>query len=119
VSRSSEEAEYRALAYLTQELIWLKTILSALGVKHNQPMNVRCDSKAAIHIATNPVFHERTKHVEVDCHFVREEVITKNICLLHVKSESQLADIFTKPLGRQEFYRFCFKLGITDLHAPT
>ena len=119
VSRSSAEAEYRALAFLTQELIWLKRILAALGVKHKQSMSVWCDSKAAIHIATNPVFHERTKHVEVDCHFVRDEVLSKNICLNHVCSDKQLADIFTKPLGRQEYEQFCFKLGIQDLHAPT
>lgn len=119
VSRSSAEAEYRAMAFLTQELIWLKSILSALGVQHDASMLVHCDSKAAIHIATNPVFHERTKHVEVDCHFVRDEVLSKNISLHHVNTHSQLADIFTKPLGRQEFDNFCFKLGIQDLHSPT
>ena len=111
VSRSSAEAEYRALAFLTQEFIWLKRILAALGVKDDQSMAVCCDSKAAIHIATNPVFHERTKHVEVDCHFVRDEVLSKNIYLHHVSSVQQLAAIFTKPLGRQEYEQFCFKLG--------
>jgi len=82
-------------------------------------MSVWCDSKAAIHIATNSVFHERTKHVEVDCYFVRNEVLSKNICLLHVQSQKQLADIFTMPLGKQEFDRLCIKLGIQDLHDPT
>lgn len=119
VSRSSAKAEYRALAFLTQELIWLKRILVGLGVPHVESMTVCCDSKAAIHIATNPVFHERTKHVEIDCHFVRDEVLSKNIKLVHVDTRSQLADIFTKPLGRQAYEQFCFKLGIHDLHAPT
>lgn len=119
VSRSSAEAEYRALAYLTQELIWLRRILVALGIPHPDSMIVRCDSKAAIHIATNPVCHERTKHVEIDCHFVRDEVISNTISLSHVDTRSQLADIFTKPLGKQEFEQFCIKLGIQDLHAPT
>ncbi|XP_019099636.1 PREDICTED: uncharacterized protein LOC109132470 [Camelina sativa] len=119
VSRSSAEAEYRAMAHITQELIWLKRILLSLGVKHDGSMLVRCDSEAAIHIATNPVFHERTKHVEVDCHFVRNEVLTKNIRLLHVGTGSQLADILTKPLGTQDYAQFCVKLGIQDLHAPT
>lgn len=119
VSRSSAEAEYRALAFLVQELIWLKRMLRTLGVRHDQPMLVRCDSKSAIHIATNPVFHERTKHIELDCHFVRDEVLTRNIQLSHVDTQSQLADIFTKPIGRDDFWHFRFKLGIHNLYAPT
>ena len=117
-SRSSAEAEYRSLANLVQELIWLKRMLGTLGVKHDQPMIVRCDSKSAIHIATNPVFHERTKHIEIDCHFVRDEVVTRNIHLKHVDTRSQLADIFTKPIGRDGFWRFRCKLGIQNLYAP-
>lgn len=79
VSRSSTEAEYRSMASTACELKWLNGILSSLGVSHCQPMQFYCDNQAALHIAKNPVFHERTKHIEVDCHFVREEVPTGNI----------------------------------------
>lgn len=94
-------------------------VLETLGVQHEQSMILHCDSKSAIHIATNPVFHERTKHVELDCHFVRDEILSGNVVTRHVDTTSQLADIFTKALGRQAFESFCFKLGIQNLYAPT
>ncbi|XP_010412990.1 PREDICTED: uncharacterized protein LOC104699374 [Camelina sativa] len=119
VSKSSAEAEYRAMSFLTSELKWLKQLLFTLGVRHDQPMVVCCDSQSAIHIATNPVFHERTKHIEIDCHFVRDELVRGNITFRHVGTAYQLADIFTKPLGRDSFARFRIKLGIQNLYAPT
>jgi len=72
VSRSSAEAEYRSMAATTSELIWLKALLASLGVFHDSAMHLSCDSQAALHIAGNPVFQERTKHSELGCHFVRE-----------------------------------------------
>lgn len=119
VSRSSVEAEYWSIAFLTQELIWTKRMLATLGVKHNQPMVVHCDSKSAIYIATNPVFHERTKYIELDCHFVRDGVLSRNILLKHVGTKSQLADFFTKAIGRDGFETFRIKLGIQNLYALT
>ncbi|CAA7022737.1 unnamed protein product [Microthlaspi erraticum] len=119
VSKSSAEAEYRAMAYLRDELLWIKNVLQSLGVSHAQPMRIHCDSKAAIHISSNPVFHERTKHIENDCHAVRDEIQSGNMSTHHVPSAHQLADIFTKPLGRRAYESFRGKLGILDLHAPT
>jgi len=119
VSKSSAEAEYRTMSYLTSELKWLKELLFTLGIRHEQPMVMCCDSKSAIYIATNPVFHERTKHIEVDCHFVRDEIVCGNIVPRHVGTKSQLADIFTKPIGRDGFATFRVKLGIRNLYAPT
>lgn len=107
------------MAMTTCELKWLKALLSSLGVSHTRPMSLYCDSQAALHISQNPVFHERTKHIEVDCHFVRDEIIAGNINPTFVSSIAQLADIFTKALGKRQYEYLLRKLGIRDLHAPT
>ena len=70
VSRSSAEAEYRAMASAASELIWLRTLLHDFTVDHSQSMQMFCDNQAAMHIASNPIYHERIKHVKIDCHFV-------------------------------------------------
>ena len=118
VSRSSTEAEYRAIAALTAELQWLHSLLKDLGIPHPRPISVHCDNQAAIHIAEKPVFHERTKHIEIDCHFVREKIGTGLISPCYLRSFDQLADIFTKPLGVDAFQRFLPKLGVIDISTP-
>ena len=119
VSRSSAEAEYRSMAAVTSELKWLKALLVSLGVTHLPAMRLYCDSQSAIYIAQNPVFHERTKHIEVDCHYVRDAIRDGIISTSHVSTEDHLADIFTKALGKRKFLYLLSKLGICDLHAPT
>lgn len=119
VSRASAEAEYLSMATATAELVWLKSFLASLGVFHTQPMTLCCDNQVALHIASNPVFHERTKHIEIDCHFVREHLMTRNISTSYVWSKDQLADILTKALGHTPFSYLCSKLGLRNLHAPT
>ncbi|KAG5551959.1 hypothetical protein RHGRI_010151 [Rhododendron griersonianum] len=119
VSRSSAEAEYRSMATATCEITWLKYLLTDLGVPHHQPVALHCDNQAAMHIAANPVFHERTKHIELDCHLVREKILQGLISTVHVPSKEQCADIFTKALGRDQFSFLKSKLGMINPHAPT
>ncbi|KAK8949221.1 hypothetical protein KSP39_PZI006154 [Platanthera zijinensis] len=118
VARSSTEAEYRSMASAVSELTWLEILLTDLGVKLPSPIILLCDSQTTIHIAKNPVFHERTKHIEVDCHFIREKVQMKKIELQHVSGTEHVADIFTKALSSTLFYQFLSKLGAYDLYAP-
>ncbi|KAI3766949.1 hypothetical protein L2E82_17029 [Cichorium intybus] len=119
VSRSSAEAEYRAMATTVSEILWMRWLLNELDVKQNGPTPLFCDNQAARHIANNPVFHERTKHVEMDCHFVRERVESQEIQPLHINTKLQIADLFTKALGAQQLRVLLDKLGIRNLHTPT
>ncbi|KAG7528122.1 GAG-pre-integrase domain [Arabidopsis thaliana x Arabidopsis arenosa] len=107
VSLSSAEAEYRAMRKLTTELMWLKALLKDFGIDTPQPITMHCDNQAAIHIATNSVFHERTKHIEVDCHKVREQIQLGVILPHYTESEEQLADIFTKGASTKNQERMC------------
>ena len=96
VSCSSTESEYRALAIAAAELCWLLTLLHDLGVYLCDTPIIWCDNVSALAIASNPVFHARTKHIEVDFHFVRERVLRKDSTIKFVSTIDQLADIFTK-----------------------
>ena len=98
ISLSSAEAEYRSLRRLTAELSWLSRLLAELGLTSITPIPVKCDNLAAIYIAKNPVFHERTKHIELDCHFVRQKFMEGLLSLSYIPTQQQLADICTKPL---------------------
>jgi hypothetical protein len=119
VSRSSSEAEYRALASASCELQWLLYLLRDLHVQCSKPPVLFCDNQSALHIAANPVFHERTKHLDIDCHIVREKLQAGILKLLPVSSQDQLADFFTKPLLPQPFGVLLSKLGLLDLYqAP-
>ena len=118
MARSSAEAEYRAMALATCELIWLRHLLQELRFGKGEQMKLICDNQAALHIASNPVFHERTKHIEVDCHFIREKIASGCIATSFVNSNDQLADIFTKSLRGPRIKYICNKLGAYDIYAP-
>ena len=86
MSHSFAESEHRSLALVASELTWMTTLLLDLQIKVDSAL-VLCDSQVAIHIASNPTYHERTKHIEVDCHFIREKVNKGTIKLVHVRTQ--------------------------------
>ncbi|KAL6313697.1 hypothetical protein AAG906_010115 [Vitis piasezkii] len=118
VSRSSAESEYRAMVQATCEIMWLYHLLIEIGIKTPMPAKLGCDNQATIHIASNPVYHERTKHIEVDCHFIREKIQENLISTGYVKTGEQLGDIFTKALNGTRVEYFCNKLGMINIYAP-
>ncbi|KAL0461671.1 UNVERIFIED_CONTAM: Retrovirus-related Pol polyprotein from transposon RE2 [Sesamum latifolium] len=112
------KAEYRSLAATVCELRWLSYLLADFGVPLTLPIDLFYDNKAAIHILANPVFHERTKHIEIDCHLVRDAYKEGFISPIHVRSSIQFADLFTKVLPLKLFAFFLSKLGLVSL-APS
>jgi hypothetical protein len=112
VSRSSAEDEYRAVANGMAEAAWLRQLLQELYSSLATSTLVFCDNVSAVYLSTNPVQHQRTKHVEIDLHFVHEQVSCGAIHVLHVPTTSQFADVFTKGLPFVVFAEFWSSLNI-------
>ena len=112
ISKSSSEAEYRAMQQATSEITWLGNLLKELNVTSLTPVTLHCDNQSAIQIAKNPVYHERTKHIEIDCHFTREKLMEGLIQLTYLPTQNQLADVLTKILPITHFKSLLFKLGM-------
>ncbi|KAM0067227.1 putative RNA-directed DNA polymerase [Helianthus debilis subsp. tardiflorus] len=106
VSRSSTEAEYKALANAAAELAWVENLLKELGLPINVSPRLYCDNTGATYLCANPVYHSRMKHVALDYHFVREKVAAGTLRIHHINSADQLADALTKPLSRAPFLKF-------------
>ena len=111
-SRSTCESEYRALAQCSCEAIWLRRLLGELKILDNKPTNLYCDNQSSIKLSYNPVFHERSKHFEVDFHYTRQKVENKSIQVEFISSQDQPADILTKSLGRTKFEECRLKLHL-------
>lgn len=118
VARSSAEAEFRAMAQGICEGIWLKRMLDEIRIPTNYTMRILCDNKAAISIAKNPVHHDRTKHVEIDRHFIKEKIDQEIIRVDHIPSCKQTADIMTKALPRNIYENIRSNLGMIDIFHP-
>jgi len=119
VARSSAEAEYRVMALAACELILLKQLLKELQFREVTQMTLIYDNQAALHISSSLVFHERTKHIEIDYHFVREKITSGDIKTEFVNSNNQLTDIFTKSLRELRIDYICNKLSTYNLYTPT
>ena len=114
VALSSAEAEFRDIAKGITEIIWLRKLLSELHFSQTKPCKLFCNNKAAINISENPVQHDRTKHVEIDRHFIKEKLVKQITSLPFVRSKDQLANILTKAVTSEAFEQTLCKLGICD-----
>jgi histone deacetylase 1/2 len=115
VARSSTEAEYKAIANAAAELIWFKSILYELGLPPQHSPTLWCDNIGATYLTSNPKFHARTKHIEIDVHFVRDQVSNKELVVKFISSKDQLADALTKPLPPVKFSQVQRNLNVRDL----
>ncbi|KAL2245981.1 UNVERIFIED_CONTAM: Secreted RxLR effector protein [Sesamum indicum] len=113
IACSTAEAEYRGLGTPTCELRWISYLLQDLHIPISTPIPLFCDNQAAIHIVANPIFNERTKHFEIDCHLVHDQFKTYFILPTPVPSSSQLADLFTNLLPASSFARLLSKMGLS------
>ena len=105
------------MAETAREMVRLRSFLQDLGISSPFPMPMHCDNQAAIFIAGNSTFYEHTKHIEIDCHYIRDKVMSGVISTPHVTSWHQLADVFTKSLAEISYDTTCTKLGMFDLYA--
>lgn len=112
ISRSSTEAEYRSVANTSSEMIWVCSLLGELGLKLLAVPVIYCDNIGATYLCANPVFHSRMKHVGLDYHFIRNQVQSGELRVVHVSTKDQLADVLTKPLPRASFHNFINKIGV-------
>ncbi len=115
VALSSTKAKYRGATIVACEVVWIQKLFSDLGQLVNVPVVIYCDNISSILLANNPIYHARTKHIEVHYHFIREKVLAKEIDLIHVNTKDQVDDIFTKPLGIDKLKKFRKMLGVLEV----
>ena len=107
------------VTHTVAETVWLCQLLSELHRPLHQATIIYCDNVLAIYMSSNPVQHRRTKHIEIDIHFVREKVALGQVRVLHVPTTAQFADIFTKTLATTPFTDIRFSLNVVEPHDET
>lgn len=110
VSKSSTEAEYRAMSSTTCELLLILKIMREVGIIYTLPIALYCDNRSAVLITANPIMHETTKHIDIDAHLVRDKVSEGVVKVFQVESQKQVADILTKALGTKQHNFFMFQV---------
>lgn len=118
VSGSIAEAEYRAVSHGLCEGIWIRRLLEELQVHIKSPMKLYCDNKATVSIAHNPVHHDRTKHVEIDRHIIKEKIDSGIVCMTYFPSKQQVAALLTKSVTKTTFEELSRKLGLINIYTP-
>ena len=113
VSKSSVKSEYRGLVSLTAELVWIQSLLQELCLPTSPPI-LWYDNQSAAHLVANPIFHSRSKHIELDLYFIRDKVLRQELHIYYVSSSDQLVDLLTKHLPISQFCSLCSKLTITN-----
>jgi len=115
IALSTAEAEYYAAGHASKEIAWQRNLLEEIGFKQQEPTPLLCDNKSTIMMVHNPVFHARTKHIELKYHFIRKEFKQKKIRLLSVPSADELADFLTKPLKAEALQLNRKRIGVCSL----
>ena len=119
VSKSSTEAEYRTMSAATSEIVWLQNLLKVMGLQQQRLPLLLFDNLSAVCLTTNPRFHKRSKHFDIDYHYVRERVALKALEVKHIPASLQLADVFTKSLSQEPFFKWRNKLGVSFPPTPS
>jgi len=115
IALSRTKAEYRNATIVACEVVWLQKLLSDLGQSVDAPVVIYCDNISSILLANNPVYHARTKHIEVHYHFIRKKVLANEINLIHVSTKDQVVDIFTKALSTNKLQKFRKMFGVLEV----
>jgi hypothetical protein len=114
VALSTAEEEYIALSVEVRGAVWLRKLLTDLFDHEMDPTIIHCDNQSYVKLSENPVFHDRSKHIEIKYHYIRDMVQRKSVHVQYLPTHEKIANIFTKPLAKMKFEYFCERLGLVE-----